>query len=56
MSKVGLPLYGQDLASALEAAKKLIKKIEKNKFTNQTLLELAAANEEIIKYAVNKQN
>ena len=56
MSKVGLPLSGSDLANALEAAKKLLKKIEKNKFTNQTLLELAAVNEEIIKYAVNKPN
>lgn len=45
------PVYGEDLGSLIETAKKLIAKIESNKFDEQDLKELANVNAEIIKYA-----
>ena len=51
MGKPGAPWYGEDLATAIETAKKLIAKIETNKYTNETLKELADVNADIIKYA-----
>ena len=54
MGKAGLPYYGEDLANAIETAKKLIEKVESNVFTADTLVELAEVNTEIIKYAIKK--
>ena len=54
MMKMGFdfaPVYGEDLGSAIETAKKLIAKIESNKFDEQDLKELANVNAEIIRYA-----
>jgi hypothetical protein len=48
------PVYGEDLASVIETAKRLIEKIESGKFDETTLKEFANVNEEIIKYASNK--
>lgn len=46
-----LPVYGKDFASAIETAKKLIAKIESNKYDEQDLKDLAEVNAEIIKHA-----
>ena len=46
------PVYGEDLGSAIETAKKLIAKIESNKYDEQDLKDLAEVNAEIIKYAI----
>lgn len=48
------PVYAEDLASAIEASKKIIAKIESNKYDEKDLKELAEVNAEIIKYATNK--
>lgn len=47
-----LPVYGEDLANAIETAKTIIAKIESNKYDEQDLKELAEVNAEIIKYAI----
>lgn len=47
----GVPVYGEDLANAIETAKALIAKIESNKFDSKDLEELAEVNADIIKYA-----
>ena len=51
MGRDTLPVYAEDLASAIEAGKKIIAKIESNKFDEQDLKDLAEVNAEIIKYA-----
>lgn len=45
------PVYGKDLGSLIETSKKLIAKIESNKFDEQDLKELAEVNAQIIEYA-----
>lgn len=52
MGILGLPLYGTDLGTAIEATEKLIAKIKSGKYDKETLIELAKANTEIISYAV----
>lgn len=48
MGWTGVPVYGEDLASLIEANKKLIAKIESGKYDNETLKELSAVNTLII--------
>ncbi len=50
------PVYAEDLASAIEASRKIIAKIESNKYDEQDLKELAIINAEIIKYATINEN
>lgn len=52
----GFPVYGEDLANAIEAAKKIIAKIESNKYDEQDLKELAEVNYQIVKYASNNKD
>ena len=54
MGYLSYPIYSEDLASAIEASKKIIAKIESNKYDEKDLKELAEVNAEIIKYATNK--
>lgn len=42
------PVYGEDIGSAIETVKKIIAKIESNKFDTQDLVELTKANDAII--------
>lgn len=56
MGKAGAPLYNEDLANSIEAAKKLIAKIETNKYDKYDLIELAHLNAEIISYAIKNEN
>ena len=51
MGRAGAPLYAEDFANALETAKRLIAKIESNKYDEADLDELASVNAEIIEYA-----
>lgn len=50
------PVYAEDIASAIEAAKILIAKIESNKYDEQDLKELAEINYQIVKYASNNKD
>lgn len=51
-----LPVYPEEIASAIEANKKIIAKIESNKYDEKDLKELAEVNAEIIKYATSNEN
>lgn len=48
MGRIGVPLYGQDLGSAIETAEKILAKIKTNKFDKADLKALADAMEEIV--------
>lgn len=54
MGWIGAPLYGEDFATSIETAKKLIEKIESGKFDEKDVEELSEVNAEIIKYATKK--
>lgn len=53
MGWINLPVYGEDLGSAIETAEKVISKIKTNKFDKKDLIELEKALTEI-KTAVEK--
>lgn len=53
MGRNFLPVYGEDLGSAIETAEKVIAKIKTNKFDKEDVAELAEALTEI-KSAVEK--
>ena len=48
----GCKYYGEDMGSAIQDAKKVIAKIETNKFDETDVLKLVAANEVLVKYAL----
>ena len=48
----GLPLYGTDINTAIEAVEKLTEKIKSGKYDKKTLLDLAVANTKVIEYAI----
>ena len=48
MGWTAVPFYGEDIASLIEANKKIIAKIESGKYDNETLKELSAVNSLII--------
>jgi hypothetical protein len=41
MGRVNFPFYGEDLGSEIEEAKKILAKIETNKFDNEDLADFA---------------
>ena len=50
-----VPLYGEDLGSAILDAEKTIEKIKTNKYSEKDLLVLVDANAEILKYLINEK-
>lgn len=48
MGKAGLPIYGEDLGSAIETAEKTLAKIKTNKFDKQELSKLCVDLENVI--------
>lgn len=56
MGILGLPLYGTDLGTAIEATEKLLAEIKSGKYDKETLIDLAKANTEIISYAVQHED
>ena len=50
------PVYGEDLANAIETAKTIIAKIESNKYDEKDVKELTEVNAEIIKYATKNED
>lgn len=42
-----LPLYGEDLGSAIETIEKVVAKIKTNKYDNEDLIELDKATDEL---------
>lgn len=56
MGRPGAPWYSENLADAIEASKKLVAKIESNKYDKYDLIELAHLNAEIISYAIKNEN
>ncbi len=56
MGYANLPVYSEDLANAIETAKKLIAKIESNKYDEKDIKELAEVNAEIVKYATTNED
>ena len=51
MGRDSLPVYGEDFASDIETAKKLLSKIESRKATDNDLKEFLEVTAEIVKYA-----
>lgn len=49
MGWTSLPVYGEDLGSAIEDAEKVLARIKTNKYDNEDLAELVEALEEIKK-------
>lgn len=50
MGRPGVPVYGNfDAGSAIQDIKKIVEKIETNKFTKHDLIKLQNANGELIK-------
>lgn len=54
MGKAGFPYYGEDFATDIETAKKLLAKIESRTATAEDLKEFAEVTAEIVKYAVEE--
>lgn len=50
------PVYAEDIASAVEDIKKVIAKIDTNKFDKKDLLKLHDANAELIKAILRDEN
>jgi hypothetical protein len=48
MGTVPFPIYGEDIGSAIEQAKKIIAKIETNKYDKHDIVELIKANNVLI--------
>ncbi len=48
MGRPYAPIYGEDLGSAIETAKKVIARIETNKYDKEDLVELAQSLKEIL--------
>ena len=56
MGIMGLPLYGTDLATAIETSEKLLAKIKSGKYDKETLIDLAKANTDVISYAIQHED
>lgn len=55
MGRYGLPVYGEDLGSAIEDAEKLIAKIKTNKYDKTDLINLSKCFVEIITAVSNDE-
>lgn len=55
MGRVGAPVYGVDLGSAIETAEAVIAKIKTNKFDKSDLVELSKVFVEIITAIANDE-
>lgn len=51
----GWPVYGVDLGSAIEDIKKIVEKIETNKFSKDDLINLYNANGELLKAILSNE-
>lgn len=52
----GMPVYGEDIASAIEDVDKILIKIKKNTFDKKDLIELFDANNVLLKYLLDEKN
>ena len=56
MGRPGVPFYGNvDSGSAIQDIKKIVEKIETNKFSEQDLIKLCNANVELIKAIISHE-
>lgn len=51
-----LPVYGEDVGSAIEDVETIIIKIKKNTFDKKDLIELFDANNVLLKYLLDEKN
>lgn len=51
-----LPVYGEDVGSAIEDVETIITKIKKNTFDKKDLIELFDANNVLLKYLLDEKN
>lgn len=51
-----LPVYGEDIASAIQDVEKVVSKIKTNKFDKKDLIALVDANNTLIKHLLENEN
>lgn len=52
----GMPVYSEDIASAIEDVEKIIVNIKKNVFDKKDLINLFDANNVLLKYLLDEKN
>ena len=55
MGRPNFPFYGVDLGSAIQDIKKIVEKIETNKFGQKDLIDLYNANGELLKAVLSNE-
>lgn len=50
------PVYGEDIASAIQDVEKVVSKIKTNKFDKKDLIALVDANNTLIKHLLENEN